>query len=377
VNIGAVVVNESGEPVQDARVIFDVFGYQAPARSLDRERLTMNSHYHVEIADDHGRWHCSHVPAEFGMIRFKVAHPEYAPRDFGSAALGPTTNHGVAYLAQAELRNATAIMPLAQGAIAAGIEVDDSDRPVAGAKVTLSQQWAEPTANQITGPDGRFRFANIPRETQLASENTICFLTVQAEGYGPSDFQFKGSTPPAESRLNVTKGAELRGRVVDDHGEPVPRASIQICSHSNVRRFEWTTATDSDGRFKWESAPARAEFYIVEAPGFQPMSEFKWIPDGTEHLVTLHTNPPPVLITGDVVDDLTGIPVDNSRFGCHSSKTDTQVILTLWRHLVPSDFAPSGLAANSFSPTRTRFFRTNCKFAGTAILPPNVKDRDQ
>src|SRR5882672_1004858 len=151
VNIGGVVVTELGEPVQDARVVFDVFGYQAPARSLDRERLTMNAHYHVEIADDQGRWHCSHVPTEFGMIRFKIAHPAYAPREFGSAALGPTTNHGVAFLAQAELRNETAVMPLVQGALAAGTVVDESDNPVVGAKVTVDHQWAEPTANQITG----------------------------------------------------------------------------------------------------------------------------------------------------------------------------------------------------------------------------------
>ncbi len=320
VNIGATVVNETGDPVPGARVVFEVRHYLAPAKQLDRERLTMTSHYHVELTDSQGRWHCHHVPALFGMIQFNVTHPDYAPRLFGSAALGAATNHNVPYLAQADLRNETAVMPLARGATVGGVVVNETGAPIAGAKVTFDHQWAEPTASHITKEDGRFQFNNIPRDSGPASPGTICFLTVQADGYSPKDFRYKGSTPPAESRLVVHPGAELRGRVVDDDGDPVPKATIQVCSHSNVKRFEWSTVTDADGRFIWHSAPAKPEFYVVEAAGYQATSQIKLAADGTEHLIKLRTNPPPVVISGTAVDAATGRPLD--RFEVWMSFTE-------------------------------------------------------
>lgn len=310
VNIGATVVNEAGAPIPGARVVFEVRHYMAPAKLLDRERLTMTSHYHVELTDSQGRWHCNHVPALFGMIQFNVTHPDYAPRLFGSAALGAATNHNVPYLAQADLRNETAVMPLARGATVGGVVVNDTGAPIAGAKVTFDHQWAEPTASQITKEDGRFQFTNIPQDAGPVSRDTICFLTVQADGYSPKDFRYKGSTPPAESRLALGWGAELRGRVVDENGDPVPKATIQVCSHSNVKRFEWSTVTDAEGRFVWRSAPAKPEFYVVEAAGYQASSRIKLAADGTEQLIKLRTNPPPVVISGTAVDDSTGRPLE-------------------------------------------------------------------
>jgi RNA polymerase sigma factor (sigma-70 family) len=310
VKIGGTVVNESGEPIPDARVVFDVFGYDAPARLLDRERLTMNSRYHVEYTDSLGRWNCRHVPSEFGRILFQVAHPEYASTTFGSAALGPSTNHGIRYLPEVEFRNETAQMILKQGDIAAGVVIDEEGNPVIGAKVTLDHQFAEPTASQFTGPDGRFQFSNISPSADQPSPDHICSLTVQAELIGSADFTFKGTTPPKEFRLTVSKGIELRGRVLDDKDQPVSGATVEICSHSNVKRFEWSKATDPEGRFVWLTAPARPEYYIVQAPGYQPLGEVKWAADGTEHVVILHPNPPPVRIGGSVFDASTKKPIE-------------------------------------------------------------------
>ncbi len=310
VNIGAVVINEAFEPVPGARVVFDVPKYRAPAESLDRERLTMTSRYHVELTDSQGRWHCSHVPQQFGIIDFQVAHPDYAPVRFGAGALGPATNNGTIYLAEADLRNETAVMLLRHGAVAAGMVVDELGSLVGGAKVTSNCDWAEPTASQWTGPDGRFRFANISSEPRWAPpESTISFLTVQAEGYSPEDFRFNGPVPPAESRFTLSRGAVLRGRVVDESGRPVPKATVQVCSHSNAKRFEWTATTDADGRFEWLSAPPKPEFYVVDARGYQPLPEVQWAADGAEHLVTLRTIPPPVRIFGTAVDDASGKPL--------------------------------------------------------------------
>lgn len=354
VNIGGVVVNEAGTPVPAARVVFDVYKPRAPAESLDRERLTMTSHYHVEMTDDQGRWHCSHAPPQFGMILFTVTHSNYAARRFGSASLSAITNQGEPFLASSDFRNGTALMQVAHGAVSAGSVVNDSGELVSGAKVTFDHQWAEPTANQTTGPDGRFQFNNIAKHAELDPENSICSLTVEADGYGPADFTFSGSAPPAEVTLTLSKGAELRGRVLDDNGNPVPKATVQVCSHSNVRQFEWVAFTDDQGRFQWLSAPSKPEFYVIGATGYQPMSEIKLIPDGTEHLITIHTNPAPIIISGTAVDASTDKPIEQFE---------------VWMSFVEKIYTGYSHPMNSPRPARLRAVGRNGVFLFTNYVP--------
>jgi RNA polymerase sigma factor (sigma-70 family) len=309
--IGGVVVNEAGTPVPGARVVFTVFT-ASPANSSDRECLTLAPDYHVEVTDSQGRWHCNHVPKQFGQITFRICHPDYAAAQYGSAELGATTNMGLAYVAAADLRKGTAVMRVAPGAVVSGLVVDEAGFPVAGAKVTANLDRTEPTANQLTGVDGRFRFANITKlEPGGRSPNSVWFLTVQADGYSPAELELFSAPPPEEPCFVLDRGGVLRGVVADDKGQPVAGARVRVCSQVNAQRFEWSTVSDDKGKFEWLSAPASPTLYVFEARGYQTRPDVRLTADGTEQQVTLHANPPPVRFFGNVTDAETGKLLDS------------------------------------------------------------------
>ena len=304
VEIGGKVVNEAGEPVPGARVVFNARQLNGqtlvPEDSVDRECLTLGDHYHVEVTDRQGRWHCNHVPEQFGLIFFGIYHPDFVSATFGSLPSGGIGWSGSHALAAADFRNGTAIMPLARGVELDGVVVNRAGTPVAGAKVTANRNWAEPTASQLTGADGRFRFASSPR-----------ILTVQAQGYGPADMEIDREHPPAETRFVLNRGAVLRGVVADEKGQPVASAKVEVSGGPGAPRYEWNTVTDNNGKFEWLSAPASPESYFIQAWGYKVMAPVQLTADGTEQKVTLPTKPPRVRFFGNVTDAETGKAVDD------------------------------------------------------------------
>src|SRR5207248_2396755 len=83
VMIGGVVKDDKDAPIPDARVVFSVSGASAGA-SHSRERLTMMGNYHIEVTDADGRWSCNHVPHRFGMIDYKLIHPQFQEQTYAS-----------------------------------------------------------------------------------------------------------------------------------------------------------------------------------------------------------------------------------------------------------------------------------------------------
>jgi RNA polymerase sigma factor (sigma-70 family) len=302
VDIGGLVLNDKGEPIPDVRVVFTVSG-TAPGASHDRERLTMMGHYHTEITDAQGHWHCNHVPSQFEMITYQLFHPDYIAEIFGAAAAGAISSGGMNYVGEADLRNDSAVFVLKRGLIVAGVVVDESGNPVANAKVTENRDWREASANQLTGADGRFRFANLPHKELI--------LSMQADGFAPTDMTLHPSEKAEELRLPLSKGWLLEGRVVDEAGNPIAKARLHVGADEFDRRFEWSTATDEQGRFEWLSAPMPRGTYVVEAAGYASESNVGLDADGSEHLVTLHRNAASASfrVSGTAVDAATGRPI--------------------------------------------------------------------
>lgn len=316
VNIGGMVANAKGEAISDAKVVFTVSG-PSPGASLTRERLTMMGFYHAEVTDGQGRWHCNHVPSEFGMIDYVVSHPDYITGWFVMAKLGPTTNSGSIYLAEEALRNGTATMILKPGLVVAGAVVDEGGQPVVSAKVTC-RNGHEPLANQAVGLNGRFRFSNASDKESI--------LTVQAEGFAPRDMTIQPAHLTNELLVVLTKGAVLRGQVVDESGAPIAKAGIAMSADElNRNRFDWSAKTDEQGRFEWLTAPASQAYYAVSASGYKSQSRLPMIADGTEHLITLRQSieAGPVRFSGTVVDAETRQPVQSFKVLMSTTESTT------------------------------------------------------
>jgi RNA polymerase sigma factor (sigma-70 family) len=307
IDIGGVVVNEAGEPVPEVRIVFSVNG-PAPGASHDRERLTMMGGYHTEITDIEGKWHCNHVPQQFGMITYACMHPNYLTSQFGSAALATSSTMGFTYVAAAELQNGTAKTTLKPGILVAGAVVDESGHPIPHAKVTEDRYWSEPSASEQTGNGGRFQFAN--------TSNKDLVLTVQANDFAPLEVTVHPGDQTDALRLTLSKGSRLRGRILNDFSEPIENAKIRLSStESGWPKFEWAVFTGADGKFEWLSAPAE-ETYAISASGFDSQSKVSLTADSSEHEITLHRIAPPspaLHIAGTVVDSETRQPIESFR----------------------------------------------------------------
>ncbi|KAF0175886.1 MAG: sigma-70 family RNA polymerase sigma factor [Limisphaerales bacterium] len=302
--IGGVVTGELNESVAGALVVFNVYS-TSPLDGKERERLTWMGSYHTEVTDVQGRWRCNHVPTNFGVVNFRLVHPDYREATYYTEAPeNPTSRKpSVAKSALAEQR---AVMMLQPGIVVAGQVVNEAGQPLANAKVTQDHFFVKRGSSVLTDGQGRFSFRN----AVLGRLN----LTIAAAGYAPTNHLFQVQPANNEFRYVLPPGRELRGRVLDETGEPVADARITTGpSRHNTQTIEWTGRSDAKGRFEWLAAPAYQEAYIVTANGFSTQTNLPLIADGTEQFITLRRqgagSPKSARFAGRVTDAETGQPL--------------------------------------------------------------------
>lgn len=303
--IGGVVTGELNESVAGALVVFNAHG-TFPLNGKGRERLTWMGSYHTEVTDIQGRWRCNHVPANFGRIHYRLVHPEYREATyFTDASENPTSlNPSVASAALAERR---AVMVMKPGITIAGFVVNEAGKPIGGAKVTQDHYFVKRGSSVLTDARGRFQFRN--------AVTGKLNLTIAAAGYAPTNHFIQVRSANNEFHYTLPAGRELRGRVLDENGRPVPDARIIAGpGPRNTPTIEWTGRSDAAGRFEWLEAPAYQETYVVMATGYAMQANLSLHADGTEQLITLNPqgagSPTPARFAGLVTDAGTGQPVE-------------------------------------------------------------------
>ena len=305
VTIGGVVVDEQGAAVPDARVVFSRSG---PTSSRARERLTMMGNYHSEITGADGRWSCHHVPARFGMIEFKPAHPLFQEKRWITDSPDAPAYVNVDQIPQADFLAGQALMRLESGLAIAGVVTDESGQPVVGARVTQDFDFHNPERSLPTEADGSFHFRN-GRPGNLS-------LTVQAANFAPVVTSMVFNASLENLHVILPAGRALRGRVVDDADNPVAGATVEPASPTSDSRtlFQWHAKTDAEGRFAWDAAPAVQE-YAVYADGYETELHLKLNADTTEETIRLtrKSAPSAARILGQVVDAGTKQPPPSVR----------------------------------------------------------------
>ncbi len=154
----------------------------------------------------------------------------------------------------------------AGGGTVEGTVHDPAGEPVAGAfvhvgedricAVTATADGADPLGALVrTDGEGRFWAIGVPAGPQR--------VVVRSPGFAP----WRGHCEVAPSgtaltRIVLTAAAGLRGRVIDDDGQPVARAGIEIGSARDLAHF--ATLTARDGTFEFEGLPAGELAVVVE-----------------------------------------------------------------------------------------------------------------
>ncbi len=176
---------------------------------------------------------------------------------------------------------------LSPGSRIAGQIVDMKGRPIAGATVyrlkelrpgaALEPALRQRVADAVSRADGQFELRDLEQGTPVQ-------IAAEAEGFMPA--AVRGVRPPAERvSLRLEAGTDLRGRLVDAAGEPVPGGLVELSSALQVAHAQAegtrsvgpltvrAATSDRQGRFELHNVPARNAKLAVTASGFEPVEE--------------------------------------------------------------------------------------------------------
>jgi peroxiredoxin len=298
--IGGVLKGPDGQPLANAIIRFSGVN---PASPADRERSIVAPNFIVKRTDDNGRWQCDQVPQDFTNLVFRVIQPDFLPVTFGCE--GSTAGgEDVVRLPAADYLAGKALMIVGHGATLSGIIVDTKGRPVPGAVITRNHEWRNRAAVLESDSDGRFKIPNL-----LPGDMT---LTLQAKGLEPQTLDLSISNSMPELKVEMAPGRIFKGRVLDEAGNPVAGAGVQL-DRVNLEplEYDWSTFTDSEGRFEWDSAPSGEHPYLITADGFNLLSESALVADGTEQTITVRKPNGKTDVEGRVLDAASHAPLEN------------------------------------------------------------------
>ena len=298
-SVGGWLQDETGNPVANARISIEFGGTgDASWRETPKERSGFMFESPVATTDDEGRWICSVIPSDNRGFTLTAKHPDFAPTQIESSDPNqnqPDSNRETLQ----QLWAGTLLTTMRHGLTLVGRVTDAADQPVVGARIEHNPASTQPLALQ-TDANGRFA---VPKLTAGEFE-----FMVSAAGFAPEfrKVNLKEGMDPLEIKLQP--GALLLLRVVDDQGLAVPDATIGLQAlgeHHNV--LQWSARSDSNGRIKWDSAPARdtLELY-AHKDGWCYTRQIDVMADGQEHTINLQRV---LKLSGNVVDAKTGAAV--------------------------------------------------------------------
>jgi RNA polymerase sigma-70 factor, ECF subfamily len=209
---------------------------------------------------------------EKGRVHFEDLAPGYmAVETDRSDGEGPT-------LAAGELRAVE--LTIADGFDLHGQVVDADDRPVAGARIWLSQYFNTDTGTEVatSGASGEFTVRDVGRARYVGARH---------ERYGPSPLEYLKEArigERVETKLVLAREtAELTGFVHDEQGKPIAGANarVEVATHferdvdgrmQQTMVAPFTARTDESGKFALRGLSALQSTVIVRAQGFAPLT---------------------------------------------------------------------------------------------------------
>jgi RNA polymerase sigma factor (sigma-70 family) len=300
VPIGGRVEDEDSKPVAGAEVAVQTTGNSASEDDPSPPHISTQAGEKT-ITDMNGRWRIDRFArTDISEVHFRVNDPDYV------------SDPGIVYannpVIEQQRLNGTYVYTLARAMAVRGIVVGEDGQPVSGAKVTIrSGSYSQETTNE---PDGTFILAACKAGTNQ--------ITTDAPGFALATLSLELTNHETPLRLALRRGNQLRLRVVDTNGLPVPNATVRLnfvpAAAGTGEGLEqaglFNKRTDAEGRIVWNSAPAGGLFFGIEAGGFQSAINIQVAADGVEHLLTLHASRS---ISGSVRDAALGRPIPRFR----------------------------------------------------------------
>jgi len=157
-----------------------------------------------------------------------------------------------------------------------------SGHPVAGARVTIvpAERPGE-RASAVSGDDGRFAFTGLPRgKYELAAQRRGFLAQTYSQRAGGASAIVAGPDQDTESVvLRLPPPGVISGKVVDDAGDPVVQALVELFSSRIIAGRRQLTKdsfqrTDDTGEYRFASLPAGSYYLVVSGvPWYAKVNE--------------------------------------------------------------------------------------------------------
>jgi RNA polymerase sigma factor (sigma-70 family) len=270
--MGGRVVDETGNPIQGAIVILQ--GHDFDTAQFENIQLGPDT---WQKTDALGFWLCNCVPEEDQTLQAKVNHPDFLPGSKELLANLPSSTNSV--------------IVMSRGFVLSGRTQSEDGRPVANATIrildtstpwhrTFSPMPNSETKTATSDNAGRFHF-----NLSSAGQRT---LAVQTKGWAPLIQTVDVSSSSQETVLTLSPGSLLQGTVADLNGNPISNALVSFeWDRQGLHPADWSSRTDAEGRFAWDSAPAEPAIYSFDASGYELLAQQLHTGSNAEHFVQL------------------------------------------------------------------------------------------
>jgi protocatechuate 3,4-dioxygenase beta subunit len=272
--MGGVVKDGAGRTIEGAEAVINA----SPTGATERVNV---KDFRVKTDAD-GRWEAQVISKETKGIVIGFSHPDY--RLTATAAL-----------AEMFERPEEALTVMSAIYRVAGKVTDEEGRPLEAAVILGANQYSQGQMTARSGKDGKYSiefddaargqmlmYANMNRPSSGAPSVPI---VATAPGFATHAGQVAVSVGTAIYDIAFEKGRTLRGRVVDEEGNPIAGARLTLRTPAGEQMLQATAVTDRDGRFECEQVASGVIAGYFYREGYEP-TEFRAAETG-ETVVTL------------------------------------------------------------------------------------------
>jgi protocatechuate 3,4-dioxygenase beta subunit len=315
VEIGGIVLDERGQPIEGVTVVVTVDDYGLGGRL--KEPLGEEILYEVPFATARdGRWHTRSCPPSAKTLALQLIHPDYVSA--GCSSLG---GPGLRHPSLQALRQRTDSQVMSKGVRVSGRVTDVAGDPIPGARIcdsSMGQTFLSYVLHTETDLDGRFHFHFKPGENIK--------LTAQVDGFEPMTKSLVVHPDQNPVQFQLATGKKILGRVVDRDGEGIPGAVVFIPRFTKHEGVFLRTLTDSEGRFAWASAPSEPVEFSIYKDGYLGLDRLSFTAADEESTVVLQRG---VTVVLGARDATTGQRIN--EFSIETGSLDLATGMTSWK----------------------------------------------
>lgn len=298
-SVGGIVVDAEGKPVEGASVRP---GIEYKKRPGDHGQLHGGA---PQRTGPDGKWHYDSVPISMEKVFVEIDHSGFKSnrRRLTRAEFGIGPN-----------QQPSTPIALDRGLTVTGKVTDEAGNPIAGALIRT--KFLNDIRQATTAADGTYRLGGCEpvaaRLVASAKGRATDLKELRLDpGMGPVDFRM----PP---------GGKVRVRVLDEKGDPVPKARIFFQRwRGRIEYFEFDHVghtADEQGVWEWNEAPLDEFRADICPPEGMSLNDQPLLARGEEFVFR---TPPALLLTGKVFDAETKEPIRKFQVlpGVRSSET--------------------------------------------------------